>query len=439
MRRIAFIAPSAYILGGMQVWLANLVAFLLSLDNIQNGWQVEVVLASGAHHDHHAYQRAYPALPIIPLINPTGSVEGRRRALAAYLLNHDPQLVIGVNIADLYPAVRRARRRGFRGKVAQSLHAIDADLLADIADHADLLDAVIGTNRLTCALVERSAGLPPSRVLYAPYGVEIPSADTRAATPPPLRIAWVGRLEQPQKRVHVLAAILHHLGAMAIDVQLTIAGDGPEASTVQRELDPWIRSGTVVMAGALSGPQLADQVYATHHALLITSSWETGPIVAWEAMAAGLAVVSSAYVGSGLEQALVHGAKALLFPVGDAAAAAQAISRLQDASLRHQLQVAGLELVKQRYTTQISCNAWIQAFEQVLALPDRPRPAPEPPLLPSGRLERLLGPRVAESLRRRLGVRFQHGSAGGEWPHTAHGGSDEQALLQLASEIDRHA
>lgn len=432
---LVFVAPSAYTLGGMQVWLNDLVASFSQHSN----WKVNVALTSGAHHSHDAYKHAYPALPITPLINPTGSAEGRRRAITAYLLDHHPALVIGVNIVDLYPAARRARARGFRGKVAQSLHAIDADLLADIKANADLLDAVIATNRLSCALVERHSDLPATRVFYAPYGVKAPSKASLSSGPPPLRIAWVGRLEQPQKRVHDLVEIHHRLTTAGIDFQLTIAGDGPEASSLSQELEPFMSTGSVVMVGALSSDELARQVYATHHVLLITSSWETGPIVAWEAMAAGLAVVSSAYMGSGLEQALVDGHTALLFPVGDADAAARALARLQDPPLRQRLCQVGRDLVEQRYTHQESCNAWIYAFEKILALSDRPLPAPEPALAPAGRLERWIGIGAAESLRRRLGVSFQHSSPGGEWPHTANGGSDEQVLLGLAGALDHHA
>ncbi len=434
-RRVTFFAPSAYTLGGVQVWLNDFVNYLKD----QRSWQVDVALASGLQHDHLAYQAAYPNLPITPLSNFTGSAEGRRRTICTYLLDRHPALVVGVNIADLYPAVRRARAMGFRGKVAFSLHGIVADLLDDIAANADLLDAVIATNRLSCALVERQAGLQPSRVFYAPYGVKSFSHQSRPLDFSVLRIAWVGRLEQAQKRVHDLVLILHYLTNAGTNFQITIAGDGPEACLLREELDPWIRSGTVVMAGALSSPQLARQVYATHHVLLITSSWETGPIVAWEAMAAGMAVVSSAYVGSGLEKALVDGHTALLFPVGDAAAAARALGRLLDSALHERLTLAGRDLVVQRYSDQASCNAWNEAFEKVLALQDLPLPTPERPIAPSGRLEGLIGIRAAESLRRRLGVRFKHRSPGGEWPHTAHGCSDEQTLLSLAGALDQHA
>ena len=434
-RRLSFVAPAAYTLGGMQVWLADLVASLQS----RSDWQVDVALTSGAHHDHLAYQQAYPHLPITPLGNPTGSAEGRRRAITAYLLRHQPHLVIGVNIADLYPAVRRSRRHGFKGKVALSLHAIDGDLLADCCAQADLLDAVIATNQLSCCLAGRQGGIPAARVFYAPYGVSISSLPSPPSAVPPLRIAWVGRLEQPQKRVHDLPAILHHLDQIGVPFELTIAGDGPEAGPLARALAPWIQLGKVVMVGALSAAHLASQVYARHHVLLITSSWETGPIVAWEAMAAGLVVVSSAYVGCGREAALLEGRTALLFPVGDAAAAAAALERTQSVDTISALRVTGHQMVARRYSTDASRQAWLSAFEQVLALPDLPIPVPEPALPSSGRLERLLGAGPAESLRRRLGVRFQHISPGGEWPHTAHGGTDEQVLLRLAAQADVHA
>ena len=431
-RRLSFVAPAAYTRGGMQVWLADLVASLSSSPE----WLIDVALTSGVHHDHLAYQQAYPHLPITPLFNPTGSAEGRPRAINTYLIRQQPELVIGVNIADLYPAVRRARCQGFKGKVALSLHAIDGDLLADCCAQADLLDAVIATNQLSCRLAGRHDVMPASRVFYAPYGVSISSLPSAPPAPPPLRIAWVGRLEQPQKRVHDLPAILHHLDQIGVSFELTIAGGGPEAAPLGRALAPWIQSGKVFMVGALSGAQLASQVYASHHVLLITSSWETGPIVAWEAMAAGLVVVSSAYVGCGRETALLEGRTALLFPVGDAAAAAAALERTRNVDTFSALRVFGHQMVARRYSTDASRQAWLSAFEQVLALPDLPMPAPEAALPPSGRLERLLGAGPAESLRRRLWVRFQHTSPGGEWPHTAHGGTDEEAFLRQAAQVD---
>ena len=433
-RRLAFIAPSAYLLGGVQVWLDCLVDYLLHTGS----WEVDVVLVSGLYHDHIKYQVSYPNLPITPLFNLTGSAEGRRRAICSYLLAKNPDLVVGVNIVDLYPSVCRARSKGFLGKVVQTLHAIDFDLLADINMYSSSIDAVIATNNLSCSLVENYSRISPSRVFYAPYGVN-PFSNHINKDSSSLRIAWVGRLEQSQKRVRDIVGILCSLENLDVSVNLTIVGDGPEALSLEAELEPWIRSGVVVMLGPLSSSELARNVYATHHVLLITSSWETGPIVAWEAMAAGMAVVSSSYVGSGLEKALIHDQTALLFPVGDLDQAAHHLARLQDTSLLQRLSHAGKELVDHRYTIQTSCKAWIDSFEAVLQLPELDYTSPEDPIPPAGRLDRLFGVQVAESLRTWLGFRFQHLSPGGEWPHTANSGSDEPASLALARVLDRHA
>jgi len=434
--RLLFFAPSAYCLGGVQIWLNDLVGYL----HKDPRWQVQVALPSGHQHRLDRYKQAYPHLPVLPLLNPSGSAEGRRQVIASLLLRQQPDLVVGVNIAELYPAVRRARRQGFHGKVVLSLHALAATLLADVAAEADLLDAVIATNRLSCRLAERS-GMPSERVFYAPYGVRWPSASgagtsTMTSSPAVLRIAWVGRLDAAQKRVQDLPAILAQLDDAGVPFQLTVAGDGPEREQLAAALAPWLHAGVVEMPGALSSEQLSREVYATHQVLLITSSWETGPIVAWEAMAAGLAVVSSTYTGSGLEGALRDGHNALLYPVGDARAAAVALARVADPGLRGKLVGRGRELVQQRYTAQASHQAWGDAFEQVLALPPRTPTHPEPPIPPSGRLDRLLGAGRAEWVRRRLGLGFRHTSPGGEWPHTAHGNADETSLLKLAAEMD---
>ncbi|MEB3255062.1 MAG: glycosyltransferase family 4 protein [Synechococcaceae cyanobacterium] len=439
---ILFVAPSAYCLGGVQVWLNQLMLGLRADPH----WRPIVALPSGVHHDYARYLKAYPDLTAVPLPNPTGSSEGRRRAICNVLLAHQPDLVVGVNIADLYPAVRRARGKGFAGKVAFSLHGLSADLLADIAAEADLLDGVIATNRLSCRLVEKLTAIPSERVHYAPYGVDVPEAvalpdhtDNLPNEMDPLRILWVGRLEQNQKRVHDLPAILEALDRTGLAYQLTIAGDGPERQALSQELQRWILNQSVIFSGAVSSQEMISTVYPSQQVLLITSLWETGPIVAWEAMAAGLVVVSSTYIGSGCEAALQTEENCLLFPIGNSQHAASALLRCADPQLRRTLRTRGRDLVVQRYTHAASLQAWKEAFRMVLASPPRTQSKPEPPLPPAGRLDHILGSSLADHLRRRLGVHFHHHSPGGEWPHTAHGLIPEDSILEEASQIDATA
>ncbi len=432
--KVLVLAPSAYLLGGVQDWLVNLVPGLR-----EGGLAVTVAVPDGDHHRHGPYDRAYPALAAEPIANPSGSGEGRIRAIAGLLERLDPELVLGVNLVDLYPAAQRARRQGrFHGRVVMTLHALQAEYFDDLRRHGAGIDAVIATNRLACRLASGLGGIDPARVLYAPYGVPVPPWQGPDGDPATcLKLAWVGRLEQAQKRVHDLPPLLAELESLGLAVQLSIAGDGEERPALERSLAPRIAAGTVRLLGHVDQQRLAAEIYGHHHALVITSAWETGPIVAWQAMASGMAVVSSRYVGSGLEGALEHDATALLFPCGDGAAAAAQLARLRRGDLLERLSRAGHALVAGRYSEAASLAAWRRALEQVMALPPLV-PGPEPSPAPAGRLDRWLGHRRGEDLRRLLGQRFRHGSPGSEWPHSAGtaDGAAEAALLAAAGRLD---
>lgn len=433
--RVLFTAPSAYPLGGVAVWLDYLCAGLQL-----RGFDPIVGLVQGSAHDFDSYRRAYPGLAAVSIRNRTGSGEGRRRAISSAIENLQPDLVVSVNIADTYPAVRRVRQGG-RGlpRVAMSLHGIEADLLGDVHANIDLLDAVIASNRLACKLCLAESGLSAERVLYAPYGVDVAALDAigrRRSAESRLRIAWVGRLEQDQKQVQQLPSILEALDRSGLDYQLCIAGDGPERTALLANLSQWIQCGRVEWRGALSAADVPGQVYREADVLLLTSTWETGPIVIWEAMAAGVCVVATRYIGSGLEGALVHDTNCLIFDVGDAAGAAAQISRTSDVMLRQRLVVAGRRLVQARYSRECSVESWARALEAVMRLPPT-APAPESAMPPNGRLDRWLGTGLAESLRRILGIHYLHTDAGGEWPHTSSPIKDNRGLLERASLLDR--
>ena len=434
---VLFVAPSAYPLGGVAVWLDYLTPALAA-----HGWTGIAGLVAGPCHDVAAYRAAYPRLPVVEITNPTGSHEGRIRAIERALLQHKPDVVVAVNIVDVYAAAQRVRQRGQRTKTVMALHGIAADLLGDLARESTWLDAVIATNRLACRLCVEHAGMPPERVLYAPYGVDVDALGALARAPRvgPLRIVWVGRLEQDQKRVGDLPAIAAELDRLGIDYVLRLVGDGPEREPTLQSLQPWLESGRVEYAGALPAAELGPRVYANADVLLLTSSWETGPIVIWEAMAAGVAIVTSRYVGSGLEGALLHEQNCLTFPVGDGAQAARQLERLaNDASLLEQLAGAGRRLVAERYAIGQSVRGWALCLDAVMQLPERAPGAPTLSPKPAGRLDRLIGVGGAESARTALRVAFRHGDPGGEWPHTAALRADEVALIDLAQLLDKAA
>jgi glycosyltransferase involved in cell wall biosynthesis len=435
--RVLFVAPSAYPLGGVQTWLDYLLPGLA-----RRGWQPVLGLVSGRLHDVPRYVQVHPGHEYIAIENPTGTREGRIRALVQAIRRVQPQLIVAVNICDCYAAVERMRFDGESAPhIAMADHSVEPDFLKDAAAWQHVLDAFIGTNQLTVRLARDYAKLDPKRVHYAPYGVPVtacPTGDEQTSTGP-LRIAYAGRLDDAQKRAQDIAPILDRLESLGVDYRLRIAGGGPYLNTLREQLRGRIEDGRVQLLGVLDCAALDEQLYAWSQVVLLTSSWETGPIVAWEAMARHRALVSARYLGSGAEGALQSDENCLLFPVGDVQAAADQLRRTSDSAVRRQLTLNAHTLVKNRYSRDRSVAAWDTCLRDVLARPCLSAARSCAGHVPSGRLDRWLGSAGGETLRRWMGRAYRHEEPGGEWPHSEHclSPAQEQAFWDLARRADR--
>jgi Glycosyl transferases group 1 len=222
-----------------------------------------------------------------------------------------------------------------------------------------------------------------------------------------------------------------------VNYRFSVVGDGSDRSQLKQKLS--LLNKKIDFLGYLDSSAIEKQIYPNHTILLITSPAETGPIVAWEAMSHGLVLVTSQYIGSGLEGSLRDGENCLMFPVGDVKAAAEAIVRLQDPVLRLSLSQAGRELVSQRYSLSSSIQAWETAIKEILKLPPLKSSGIQNLVSPSGRLDLLLGTRLAEKIRKVLGISFKHQSAGGEWPHSYGVNADKEAFMDCLKGLENIA
>ena len=441
--RLLLVVPSAYPLGGLATWLDYIVPGLRKL-----GWDIHVALTSGIHHDMNAYLKLHPIGPVIPLQSRTGTQEGRIRAIMSLLSKVDPDIVGVVNIPDTALAVARLRRAGrFRGRVALLNHGIQATLTTDIARLSRVLDAVVTVNRLAAALAVHLGGMPFERVLYAPGGANTDttkrSRQIASGDDNPLRLSYVGRIERSQKRAEDLVSLVDALRTRGLKFELRIAGDGPGRAELQDAMD--MRGAAppeVSFTGSLNANQIDSDIYPSSDVVIISSHWETGPLVAWEAMAHGAVLVTSRYVGAGLEGSLRDGENCLMYPVGDMASAADCVARLQDPQLRCELASAASAMVQARYSHGASLARWSAAFEVISSLPERPLGLSEALALEAligsaGRLDKLLGKGIAETFRAIIGRRDRHVEPGGEWPHTLGPPSDETIFWRVAEQLDQ--
>lgn len=434
--KILFVAPAAYPLGGVQVWLNSL---LHGLPNF--GWETHLALTEGRFHDVGAYLARNPFDATTSIAAPTGTRQGRVDAICNTIDAINPDLVVGVNIADVYGAVAQRRSDGAtKVKAVATLHGVQADFLADFRSERSVIDAVVCTNRLSQRLVVDNAGVDPRRVLYAPYGVtEAQPSDRRRGSrrkDSALTLAYVGRLEQDQKRIRDLVLIVEAAQKAGLEIDLLVAGDGPDRDMMRNEMAARKLETSIHFLGALNAAQVVERVYGRCDALIVTSSWETGPIVAWEAMTQGIPVLTSAYVGSGAEGALVDSENCLMFPVGDIAAAVAKLRVLTEPNEGERLGEAGRMMVARRYTLAKSLEQWDAQLTHVLALPAL-APGQRQLTQHGGRLDALLGARFAEHIRRLLGRSFTHSEPGGEWPHAyGVGALDKDAFWATAAQLD---
>lgn len=418
----------------MQAWLAALMPDLREID-----WEVGLALPSGRFNDVDAYLAQYPYEPCLRVENPTGSRIGRLEAIARVLRAYRPDVLVVANIAAAYPAIQRLRASGeWAPRVAACVHTLDPGIFADLGRFDGVLDGLVAPNRLIAEAGERIAGLRPERVHYAPYRVDVPELppEVPADMSGPIGLAFVHRLDQEQKRALDLPPLVAELRRRGVDFHLSIAGFGGLEGTLRAALEDDERAGRVAWLGRVPPSELRERLLGPDRALLVLSRWEMGPMVAWQAMAWGAPVVSSRYVGSGLEAVLRDGENALLFDVGDTAAAAAAIERLsQDAGLRRRLVSNAWQAVRERFSRTAATAAWDAALRAVLAAPSLATPA-LPDIAPAGRLDRWLGVGTAERVRRLLGRRVVASGPGDEWPHTESRGIPPEELLARLAELD---
>jgi glycosyltransferase involved in cell wall biosynthesis len=435
MNRVLFVAPSAYLLGGVQDWL-----YMTCLGLRERGHEVVVGVPNGKFHDAKRYNEYYTELEAISFTNRTRTREGRIRSLSSFLLCNRADIIVGVNIGDLYQSYIRVARELGGTKFVVALHAIETNYFLDIRKNAGFIDAVITTNRLSEQMVQRIGGIEKKRTFYAPCGIEEALFGQKKWNCDYLKqinIAWVGRIESGQKRVMDLVRIVRRLDLIGFKFRLSIVGEGPSEERLKKELEYWVRGGVVRFIGRMQKEDL-HHFYRENDVLLITSVWETGPIIAWEAMAAELVIVSSRYIGSRLEGALVDGETALLYEIGDDVDAVRKIQSVYDPQVRRRIIRQAKEVIRKRYIKGNSLDKWEKSLMKIAEWKKKENYdglAIKEETFGLGRLEKVFGREVGEKLRYLIPGR-QAIDAGSEWPHSCHEIIDQAKLWQHATEIE---
>ncbi len=167
---------------------------------------------------------------------------------------------------------------------------------------------------------------------------------------------------RPVKRVldciRILAEVRKHTPA-----RLLMVGDGPDRGPAEQ----LVRQLNLTPHVSFLGKQNhVERLIPLAHVLLMPSEMESFGLVALEAMACGVATVTTD-VG-GVPELITHGVNGFMEPVGDVAAqASRAVELLTDEALHRRITAAGRARAMEHFSTERIIPQYEQYYEEVLS------------------------------------------------------------------------
>jgi glycosyltransferase involved in cell wall biosynthesis len=288
MNTVLICSPSNSLHGGVENIVKDLCNSLPS-----RGWEPTLALGKGSRfNDVEAYKKKYSDLPIIEVDGTRGTRVSRLKSLTDVIRRVQPQVVLSARIFDAYEAVSALKSHQKVPRLAVTIQAYEAPYFFDARLYRNNIDFCVTAGDLTRTVVTRWCGLPEERVASIPNGVNLPivAAEPRRFSPP-LRIGYVGRLDEEQKRISDLAPFLREVDGFAKEYTLDIIGTGPCESQLKQDLSMWVDRRQVRFHGWQNRDTLYNSFYPSLDCLIHFAHTEGVPLAPGEALMHGIVPV----------------------------------------------------------------------------------------------------------------------------------------------------
>jgi colanic acid/amylovoran biosynthesis glycosyltransferase len=195
-----------------------------------------------------------------------------------------------------------------------------------------------------------------------PYGVDIP-ATTAVRQPDSLRVAFVGRLTEEQKRISEVTHAFLRITQNVPGTTAAIYGDGPDRLNVESILNQVGQHLPVKLIGRVPAAEIQSHLLQTD-VIALLSDYEGLPIAILEAMACGVVPVCLK-MRSGIPELVEHGVTGLVVnDRGDDFIAA--IRRLkEDPELWQRLSTNAHQRVKDENSVAANTDQWATLLKNV--------------------------------------------------------------------------
>jgi len=306
-------------LGGSTTFLINFGGEL-----VRRGIPVEVMSFEKDNPMSSDFERQN--VPLLCLDQRRVIFEDRLKIVLQNLVRFQPTAVVSTLGATSFEVLRYLPKGIFRIGMAQSHDPNVYAVMGRYTPWMDSMAVVSRTMKQTVASMPEFARVP---VANLPYGVpmcrdtELPAKDVTR----PLRILYLGRLSQEQKRVRLFPEILRQICDTGMPFHWTVAGAGDELSFLETNLKTRSPDQTISFAGPVRYADVP-MVLKQHDIYLLASDYEGLPLSLLEAMGHGLVPVVSD-LESGIRE-VVDETVGVLVPVNDVSGYARAIIRLHE-------------------------------------------------------------------------------------------------------------
>ncbi|GMV92725.1 MAG: hypothetical protein AMXMBFR82_25030 [Candidatus Hydrogenedentota bacterium] len=162
------------------------------------------------------------------------------------------------------------------------------------------------------------------------------------------RLIFVGRLAAV-KGIPILLEAIAHLRDAHPDIELVLAGDGPDRGWIERRSQELGIANCVRVTGYLSQDRVREELRASD--VFVMASFAEGvPVVLMEAMATGLPVIATRIAG--IAELVDDGESGFLTPPSDTDSLVERIDTLlRDPQLRSRMGIAGRQKVESDFDT----------------------------------------------------------------------------------------
>jgi glycosyltransferase involved in cell wall biosynthesis len=344
--------------GGPNMWLQRMPLALRNLGYTVRiflfTWQEPAVGAGFIFLQHAGFEVA---------VYRFGNTADNVRWLLGRMQCHPPDVFVANHVVPALHAANFLRRWGiptvgvirsdddfYRGLVDAFVFGPKSSRISALVCVSDFLEKSVSARKPQGILVKRiPSGTPlPESTVVPPSGI--------------LKIVYVGRLVEEQKRASDLARALCRVTKEIPDVEAVLIGDGPARDSIESVIQEE-RADALRLLGHLDGEAVLRELLVSH-VIVLLSDYEGTPTAVMESMACGCVPVCLR-IRSGIPELVEHGVTGLLVEDrGDSFVAA--IRRLrEEPELWIRLSQGARARIQAGFSTKWAAEQWSGLLEEL--------------------------------------------------------------------------